>query len=194
MFFPVMLAPIVVAFIWILIYNINWGLLNSILQGIGLENLSQLWLDDPKIVIYSITIPLMWQYVGLFLVIFLAGLTSVPDELLEAAEIDGANNFQKTIFVTLPLMAKTWRVVLVLAISGAVKVFEQPYVTTRGGPGMSSTVLAQYAYDMSFSRIKISYGSTIAVGMLFISLFLIILSWLIMDKVVFRGTNTQNDE
>lgn len=193
MFFPVILSPVVVAFIWILIYNINWGLLNSILRGAGLETWTQLWLDNPKIVIYSITVPLMWQYVGLFLVIFLAGLTSIPDELLEAAAIDGASNLQKTIHITLPLMAKTWRVVLVLAISGAVKVFEQPFVMTRGGPGMSSTVLAQYAYDMSFSRLKITYGSTIAIGMLIVSLILILLSWFVMDKVIFKGMKDQNE-
>ena len=185
MFFPVVLSPIVVAFIWLLIYNVHWGLLNTLLRGLGLEG--QQWLDNPEIVIFSVTVPLMWQYIGLFLVIFLAGLSSIPMELLEAAAIDGANNVQKTLYVTFPLLAKTWRVVLILAISGAVKIFEQPYVMTRGGPGMSSTVLAQYAYDMSFSRTKLTYGSTVAVGMLIISFGLIALSWIIMDRVIFRG-------
>ncbi len=192
MFFPVVLSPVVVAFIWMLVYNVNWGLLNTALRGVGLGAFAQLWLDDPKIVIYSITVPLMWQYVGLFLVIFLAGLSSIPAELLEAAEIDGANGVQKTLHVTLPLMAKTWRVVLILAISGAVKVFEQPYVMTRGGPGMSSTVLAQYAYDMSFARVKLTYGSTVAVGMLVISFALIALSWFIMDFIIFRGRSVED--
>lgn len=192
MFFPVVLSPVVVAFIWILVYNVNWGLLNTTLRGLGLETWTQLWLDNPKIVIYSITVPLMWQYVGLFLVIFLAGLSSIPKELLEAAEIDGANGVQKTLYITLPMMAKTWRVVLILAISGAIKVFEQPFVMTRGGPGMSSTVLAQYAYDMSFGRVRLTYGSTIAVGMLVISFLLIALSWFIMDHVIFR--DKRNDD
>ena len=187
MFFPVVLSAVVVAFIWLLVYNIDHGLLNTILRAIGLPQLAQAWLDNPHIVIYSVTVPLIWQYIGLFLVIFLAGLSSLPPELLEAAEIDGANGLQKMRHVTLPLLASTWRVVLILAISGAVKVFEQPYVMTRGGPGISSTVLSQYAYDMSFGRLRLTYGSTVAVGMLFISLVLIILASLFMDKVVFRG-------
>lgn len=187
MFFPVILSAVVVGFIWVLIYNVHWGLLNTLLAAVGLAGWQQLWLDNPSIVIFSITVPLMWQYVGLFLVIFLAGLSAIPAELLEAAEIDGANGFTKTIHVTLPLLASTWRVVLILAISGAVKVFEQPYVMTRGGPGISSTVLAQYAYNMSFARFKLTYGSTVAVGMLVLSFVMIALTWLFMRYVVFRG-------
>jgi len=189
-FFPVILSAVVVGFIWVLIYNIHWGLLNTILDIIGLSSWKQLWLDDPKIVIYSITVPLMWQYIGLFLVIFLAGLSSISTELLEAAEIDGANGLQKTIHVTLPLMVNTWRVVLILAISGAVKVFEQPYVMTRGGPGISSTVLAQYAYNMSFARFKLTYGSTVAVGMLVLSFIMIALTWLLLRYLMFKGKET----
>lgn len=187
MYFPVILAPIVVAFIWVLVYNVDRGLLNTLLRSIGLENWTQLWLDDPRIVIYSVTVPLMWQYIGLFLVIFLAGLSSVPKELLEAAEIDGANGLQRIVHVTLPLLTRTWRVVLILAISGAVKVFEQPFIMTRGGPGISSTVMAQYAYDMSFGRVRLTYGSTVAVFMLLISLLLISLTSLFIDRVLLRG-------
>lgn len=187
MFFPVILSAVVVGFIWVLIYNVHWGLLNTMLAAVGLSSWQQLWLDDPNIVIYSITVPLMWQYLGLFLVVFLAGLSAIPGELLEAAEIDGANGFYKTLYVTLPLLAGTWRIVLILAISGAVKVFEQPYVMTRGGPGISSTVLAQYAYNMSFARFDLTYGSTVAVGMLVLSFALIALTWLFTRYVVFRG-------
>jgi raffinose/stachyose/melibiose transport system permease protein len=187
MFFPVILSAVVVGFIWILIYNIDTGLLNSLLRGLGLGAWTQLWLDDPKIVIYSVTVPLMWQYVGLFLVIFLAGFSAIPNDLLEAASLDGANSFQKTIHVTLPLLVNTWRVVLILAVSGAVKVFEQPYVMTKGGPGISSTVLAQYAYDTSFVRQKLTYGSTVAVGMLVISFVLIALVLFLINRVLLRG-------
>ncbi len=186
LFFPVILSPVVVGFIWTLVYNIDRGLLNSFLRAIGLETWTQLWLDNPDIVIYSVTVPLMWQYIGLFVVIFLAGLSSIPAELLESAEIDGANGFQKTVHVTFPLLAGTWKVVLILAISGAVKIFEQPFVLTRGGPGIASTVLAQYAYDMSFGRAKLTYGSTVAVGMLVLSFALILICVLLLDYVVFR--------
>lgn len=186
LFFPVILSPLVVAFMWILIYDIDQGLLNSTFETLGLSSWQQLWLDDPDIVIYSVTVPLVWQFLGLFVIIFLAGLSSIPSELLEAAEIDGATAVQKARHVTLPLLANTWKVVLILAISGGVKVFELPFVMTGGGPGMSSTVLSQYAYNQSFIRSKLTYGSTVAIGMLVISLALIVLTIFILNKVVFR--------
>lgn len=107
--------------------------------------------------------------------------------MLEAAELDGANSVQKTFYVTLPLLVNTWRVVLILAVSGAIKVFEQPFVMTQGGPGISSTVLAQYAYNMSFVRQKLTYGSTVSVGMLLISFALIAALLLLINRVLLRG-------
>jgi raffinose/stachyose/melibiose transport system permease protein len=187
MFFPVVLSAVVVGFIWILIYNIDTGLLNTLLRAVGLESWTQLWLDNPSIVIYSVTVPLMWQFLGLYLVIFLAGFSAIPDELLEAASLDGANSVQKTLHVTLPLLVNTWRVVLILAVSGAVKVFEQPFVMTEGGPGLSSTVLAQYAYNMSFIRQRLTYGSTVSVGMLVISFVLIAFVLLVINRFLLKG-------
>jgi raffinose/stachyose/melibiose transport system permease protein len=187
LFLPVVLSSVVVGFIWILIYNINYGLLNTFFTALGLSSWSQLWLDNPNLVIYSVTIPLMWQFIGFYLVIFLAGFSAIPNDLLEAAEIDGANALQKTLHITLPLLVNTWRVVLILAVSGAIKVFEQPFVMTEGGPGISSTVLAQYAYNMSFVRQKLSYGSTVAVGMLVLSFVLIALSLFIINKLLVGG-------
>lgn len=184
LFLPVVLSPIVVAFLWLLIYNKDLGLVNVILRSLGLDHLTRSWLDDPQLVIYAVTIPLIWQYTGLYLVIFLAGFSSIPQEVLEQAEIDGASMVQKTWYVTLPLMADTWKVVLVLAIAGGVKIFEHPYAMTRGGPGLSSTVLAQYAYNQSFVRAKLTYGTTVAVGMVIISLALILVSSFVLDKVL----------
>lgn len=184
LFLPVVLSPIVVAFLWLLIYNKDLGLVNVILNSLGLEHLTRSWLDDPQLVIYAITIPLIWQYTGLYMVIFLAGFSSIPQEILEQSEIDGASTMQKTRYVTLPLMADTWKVVLVLAIAGGVKIFEHPYAMTRGGPGLSSTVLAQYAYNQSFVRAKLTYGTTVAVGMVVISLALVALSSFLLDKML----------
>lgn len=186
LFFPVVLSPVVVAFLWILIYDINNGLLNTLLRSIGLDSWTRLWLDDPSIVIISVTVPLIWQFVGLYLVVFLAGLSGISHEMLEAAEIDGANILQKTLFVTLPLLSNTWKVVFIMAISGGVKIFEHPFVMTGGGPGRSSTVIAQYAYEQSFGRLRMTYGSTIAVVMVILSFLLILITVTILDKVIFR--------
>ncbi len=187
LFLPVVLSAVVVGFIWVLIYNVDRGLLNTLLRTVGLGGWTQLWLDNPDIVIYSVTVPLLWQFVGLYLVIFLAGYSAIPTDVLEAAELDGANSLQKVRYVSLPLMVNTWRVVLILAVSGAIKVFEQPFVMTGGGPGISSTVLAQYAYNMSFVRQRMTYGSAASIGMLVLSFLLIASVLLIINRLVLRG-------
>jgi raffinose/stachyose/melibiose transport system permease protein len=185
-FFPVILTPIVVALLWTLIYNINHGLLNTVLTLIGLEQYTQNWLGNPKIVVYSVIAPMTWQYLGLFVVLFMAGLTSIPQELLEQAEIDGASEFQKTIHVVMPLMANTWRVILVLSTANGIKVFEQPFAMTRGGPGVASSMLAIFAYNQTFLRSKIAYGSTIAIVMVILTLILIGLVTILFNFIFVR--------
>jgi raffinose/stachyose/melibiose transport system permease protein len=172
-FFPVILTPIVVAFLWTLIYDYNEGILNVVLKALNLAAYVQNWLVNPKIVMYAVIAPMTWQYLGLFVVIFLAGLTSIPQDLIEQAEIDGASGWQKTMHIILPLMANTWKVILVLSTANGIKVFETPFAMTRGGPGVASSVLAIFAYNQSFLRSKIAYGSTVAIGMLIITLILI---------------------
>lgn len=174
-FFPVILSPVVTSFVWILVFDIDSGLLNNSLDAVGLGGLRQRWLDDPDIVIYSVTAALVWQYIGLFLVIFLAGLSAINQEVLEAAEVDGATTFQKTVFVIFPQLASTWSVAIILAVSGGLKIFEHVFIMTGGGPGLSSTVVAQYAYSQSFLRANFSYGNTIAIAIVVLSLMLVTL-------------------
>ena len=175
-FFPVILSPVVTSFVWILVFDINSGLLNNVLAAVGLESLQQRWLDDPDIVIYSVTAALVWQYIGLFLVIFLAGLSAINQEVLEAAEVDGASTWQKTVYVIFPQLASTWSVAMVLAISGGLKIFEHVFIMTGGGPGLSSTVVAQYAYSQSVLRAQFGYGNTIAIAIVVMSLVLVSLT------------------
>ncbi|ADQ08085.1 binding-protein-dependent transport systems inner membrane component [Caldicellulosiruptor hydrothermalis 108] len=175
-FLPVVLSAVVIGFIWTLIYNQQIGILNWVLRAIGLESLIKPWLDDPKIVIYSVSVPLIWQYIGFYLVILMASLQSIPKEIFEAAEIDGADGFKRTIYIILPLLADTLKVSVMLCIAGNMKVFDHIYVMTGGGPGKSSMVMAQYAYNNSFIMFKLGYGSTISVGILVLSLAIILLS------------------
>jgi raffinose/stachyose/melibiose transport system permease protein len=175
-FLPVVLSAVVIGFIWTLMYNQQIGILNWILRAIGLESLIKPWLDDPKIVIYSVSVPLIWQYIGFYLVILMASLQSIPKEIFEAAEIDGADGFKRTIYIILPLLADTLKVSVMLCIAGNMKVFDHIYVMTGGGPGKSSMVMAQYAYNNSFIMFKLGYGSTISVGILVLSLAIILLS------------------
>jgi raffinose/stachyose/melibiose transport system permease protein len=176
----------VVSFLWRLIYNVDYGLINTVLRGIGLGGLARAWLADPSVVIYAVTFPMTWQYTGFFVVIFLAGLTNIDPDLLDAAQIDGANGWQRGIHVILPLMAGTWRAVLILSTANGMKVFEHPFAMTHGGPGVSSAVIAVYAVINVFMRNHLTYGSTIAMAGVILSFGLILLAVLMMDYVILR--------
>jgi raffinose/stachyose/melibiose transport system permease protein len=172
-FFPVVISPLVTAYIWRLMYSNQYGVINKLLVALGLPNWQQNWLGDPKVIMTSISIPLGWQYIGFYLVILLAGLTSIDRDLLEAAEIDGATGTKRAIHIILPLMRNTINVSLLLCISGSIKIFDQVYAMSMGGPGHASHVLAMYAYTASFMRNDYGYGSAISVMMLFISFIII---------------------
>ena len=96
LFLPVILAPIVVGYLWTIIYNYDYGFLNAVLRALGRGGLARHWLSTPSIVMYAVIAPMTWQFIGFFVVLFLGGLSSVPQELLEAAEIDGASLFRRT--------------------------------------------------------------------------------------------------
>ncbi|MBM7573001.1 carbohydrate ABC transporter permease [Aquibacillus albus] len=175
-FFPVVVSAVVIGFIWSIIYNKDVGILNWVLQSFNLDNLIVPWLDDPKYVMYSVTAPIIWQYIGLYMIIFLASLQSIPQSLFEAAEIDGASGWKKTIHITIPMLNGTFLVALMLCIAGNMKAFDHIFVMTGGGPGNSSMLMSLYAYTMSFDRMQMGYGSAISIGMLVISLTIIGLS------------------
>jgi len=173
-FLPVVLSAVVIGFLWTIMYNRNAGLINLLFKSIGLSSLIKPWLDDPDIVLYSVSIPLIWQFIGLYLVIFLAAYQSIPKSIYEVAEIDGASGLAKMTKITFPLIMDTVKVALMLCIAGNMKVFDHIFVMTNGGPGNSSTVVAQYAYNNSFIMFKMGYGSAISIAIMIISLVLII--------------------
>ena len=172
-FLPVVVSPLVVSYLWQLILSTRNGMLNIMLESIGLGMLQRNWLADPQLVVFAICVPLTWQFTGLYMVIFLAGLTGIPREILECAEIDGANGFRRAIHIVMPLLKSTFNVTLLLVLAGGVRIFEQIYAMTGGGPGYSSMVLAQYAYSVGFGQNNHGYGSAIAIEMLLISFILI---------------------
>lgn len=168
-FFPVVLAPVVIGFVWRFIYNTEYGMLNSLLRLLGLDNLIRPWLDDAGIVLTTVSVPVMWQFVGLYLVILMGAISSIPSEVLEMAEIDGASGLKKSIYITLPMIWDTLKIAIILCASGTMKIYDHIFVMTNGGPGRASTVLALYCYDTTFRIGNFGYGSTISVGILVIS-------------------------
>lgn len=170
-FFPCVVASLVVGCIWKIMYSNQYGVINGFLTAVGLDNLKTNWLGDPKTAMLSIIIPLSWQFIGFYLVLLMAGATSIDKEILEVAEIDGATGFKRTLYIIIPLLKNTINICLILCISGGIRIFDQIFVMTKGGPGYASSVLAQYAYNISFAQNDFGYGSTISIMMLFITLF-----------------------
>ncbi|MBK8049177.1 MAG: sugar ABC transporter permease [Anaerolineales bacterium] len=172
-FLPICLSLVVIGQVWIWMYHPDWGLVNTVLSGLGLDGLRQAWLANPQTALWSVIIAWSWQQMGLAMVIFLAGLTSVPKELTEAAEIDGANYWQSLRRVVIPLLGPATVVVIALAIINSLKSFDIVYVMTQGGPFHSSDTLAMFMYNESFKKYYMGYGSAIAVVLFLISLVLI---------------------
>ncbi len=168
-YFPVILSAVVVGYIWSMLYDYNYGLINTFLKFIGLDNLIQPWLSNSKIALILVSIPLIWKNIGYFLIILLAGLTAIDKSIIEMAEIDGASAAQRLHKIILPMLRNTLIVCLTLCIAGNMKVFDHIYVMTNGGPGSSTMVMALYAYKTSFIRYKMGYGSTLSIGILVLS-------------------------
>lgn len=180
-FTPVVLAPIVVGLVWSVIYRMD-GLLDTVLRSLGLGSAVSLWLDDPKIVMVFATIPIIWQSIGYYAVIFMAGLSSISEECYESAQLDGANGFQRMLYITLPLMKTIISTCIILSIAGNMKIFDHLFVLTKGGPGRASTVLAMYAYDIMFKQNNIGYGSAVSIAILIFGLVFVCIF-----KLLFRG-------
>ena len=176
LFFPVVLSTVIVGFLWTMLYNRDYGLINWVLRGIGLEALIHPYLDDPKTVLLFVSLPIIWQYIGYYMVIILAGMSNVSQEIYEMGEIDGAVGWRKLVYLTMPLIRETLVVCLMLCISGNMQVMDHIYVMTGGGPGSASSVMAMYAYTKSFQQANIGYGNTVSIGILLVSLFFIVLT------------------
>ncbi|MBK8021270.1 MAG: sugar ABC transporter permease [Chloroflexi bacterium] len=166
-FMPYVVMSTVVGVVWTWILDKDFGLMNVYLQMFGLS--PSTWLVSERTAMWGIILTTVWWTVGYNMVLFLAGLQDIPGELYEAARIDGANTFGIFRFVTLPLLAPTTFLVLMLTLINSFQVFDQVYVMTSGGPGTATLTLVQYIYTTSFQFQRFGYGSAVTV-ILFIML------------------------
>ncbi|MEK5444718.1 MULTISPECIES: ABC transporter permease subunit [unclassified Fredinandcohnia] len=172
-FLPVVLSTVVISLTWSLIYNSRNGLINEVLRTVGLDSLAQNWLGDTKWTMIAVLVVVIWQFVGLYMIIFLAALQNVPGEVLEAAKMDGASEWATTWKITVPMIWDTILVAVILCISGSLKTFDLIYVMTNGGPAHSTDVMALYMFNETFSKLQYGYGSAVSVFIFFFSLILI---------------------
>lgn len=166
---PMLLSSVAIAQLWLKVYHPTNGMVNSLLKLVGIDQ-PPAWLADPNIVLYAIFIPILWQYAGFYILIYYAALKNIPEELIEAAKIDGATPLQIALKVKVPLIAGIIKVTIVLAIVGSLKYFDLIYVMTGGGPNGASEVMASYMYKEAFGSYHFGYGSAIGFYLLIITL------------------------
>ncbi|WP_439108479.1 carbohydrate ABC transporter permease [Alkalihalophilus lindianensis] len=161
-FIPVMISISVIALLFGFIYNPQMGLLNSFLELVGLDNLAMPWLGNATTSIYAVIAMSQWQSIGFITMLFIVAIQKIPKDLYEAADIDGAGKIRKFISITVPQVKETMFVNTLITITGAMLVFNEPYILTNGGPGFSSTTLSVYMYQQGFVKDNMGYASVIA--------------------------------
>jgi len=161
-YFPMLISPVAIGILFKYIYDPTFGILSNFLKVIGLAILAKDWLGDPKIAIYSIIAVICWQYIPFYMVLFLAALSTIPEEMSEAAKVEGATNSQYFWRIELPLLGGTVKTATILSLIGSLKYFDLIYVMTEGGPAHATELMATYMYKNAFAEFKMGYGSTIA--------------------------------
>lgn len=171
-YIPVLISGIVSGFIWKIMYNYNFGAVNSILSGFGLDSLKQDWLGNTSLTLIMVGVVLVWKGAGYYMIIYLASLQSVSTDILEAAEIDGASSFQKFKRITLPLISGAFTINFTLSLINGLKVFDQISVMTDGGPGFTTETLVYLLYKVGFNEGRQGFGTAVGIVLLFIIIIL----------------------
>jgi len=175
-FIPVIISTVVIGQLWMKIYNNDYGLLNSLLRSLGLDSWTRIWLGDKTTVLGATFVPMLWQYVGYHLLLMYGAIKSIPQDLYEAAKIDGASQTRTAVSITIPLMKPMLKVCATFSLIGSLKIFDLIFVLTGGGPSGASEVPATLMYRTIFLKNQYGYGSSIA---MFIVLECLVLSWVI---------------
>lgn len=173
-YFPYVLSGIIVALMWTWLYHPSRGFINTILEQLGLGQFAHAWLSDPKTALFAVFVAAVWQGVGLPMVLFLAGLQSIPRDCYEAAIIDGAKPRQSFRYITVPLLSETFVIVFATTLVNAMKVYDIIYGMTAGGPAQSTQVLSSWMYYQTFKFNNIGIGSAISWVLVFITMIVII--------------------
>ena len=171
-YIPVLISGIVSGFIWKIMYNYNFGAINSILESIGLGEWKQDWLGNTKLTLIMVGVVLVWKGAGYYMIIYLASLQSVSTDIIEAAEIDVAGPIQKFRSITLPLISGAFTINFTLSLINGLKVFDQISVMTDGGPGFTTETLVYLLYKVGFNEGRQGFGTAVGIVLLFIIIIL----------------------
>jgi multiple sugar transport system permease protein len=187
LFVPVVTTLVAVAIVWRSLYHPRVGLLNQLLEFVGVGPID--WLGDPRWAMPAIILLAVWKNFGFNMIIFVAGLQSIPEHLYEAARLDGAGAWSEFRHVTLPLLAPTFGFVAVTTTVGYLQLFAEPYVMTQGGPAESTTSLVLLMYEQGFRWWNLGYAAAVAF-VLFAIILAVTVAQLGLRRVVTRGART----
>jgi raffinose/stachyose/melibiose transport system permease protein len=183
-FMPMILSAVSISLMWRFILYPDQGLLDSALKMFGMESLIHSWLTEPNIAIFVVILIGCWQNIGVVMVLFLSGIVSIPDEIFQAANVDGASPMKILFNITIPMIWEVMKINIVLLIIGTVKVFDTVYVLTRGGPNNMTDILSTYMYKEAFENSRYGSGSAIGVMIFLLGFVLTMLA----NKIMHRDT------
>lgn len=174
-FLPYIINGVAVSYIFSYFYSSYNGGLNGILSLLGMEGLIQRWLSDPKVVNWSLAFVYVWKNIGFFIVLFLSGLQTIPEEIMDASQVDGANRAQRLVYIILPQIKSVVKIVFFMNITWCLQVFDIPFVMTSGGPGNASSTFSTYAIKTAFTFNQFGLANAMAIILMLIIVVLLTL-------------------
>lgn len=185
LFFPLVLSAASVSIIMGYLFNENFGLVNHILNLLGMADVP--WLTSPHGAMVVVILVYVWQNFGFSFLLFLGGLSSIPKEVYEAAQVDGATGWKQFWRITFPLVSPTTLVASVMAIISALQIFDQPYVLTRGGPGDSTRTAVMVIYESAFKQLEFGRASAIGIVLTVVIMLVTAIQFRLSRRFVFYG-------
>ena len=185
LFFPLILSAASVSIIMSYLFNENFGLVNHFLNMLGIGNVA--WLTSPQGAMVVVVLVYVWQNFGFSFLLFLGGLASIPKEVYEAAQVDGATGWKQFWRITFPLVSPTTLVASVMAIISALQIFDQPYVLTRGGPGDSTRTAVMVIYESAFKQLEFGRASAIGIVLTVVIMLVTAIQFRLSRRFVFYG-------
>ena len=168
-FLPQLFSSVAISVLWRYLYDPFFGLINEVLVKTGIIDMPIDFLGSEVLALYATSLAISWRFIPFYMILFSAAINGIPNELYEAARVDGANKFQTFFLITLPMLRSTIINAIVLVLVGSLKYFDIVYVLTEGGPNHASELMATYMYKMSFTRLKMGYGSAVAFALFLIA-------------------------
>lgn len=172
-FFPFLMSTVAVGLLWVLMFDPINGLINQLISLFGFENVA--WLSQTNTALFAVLLVIVWQFAPFYMILFKAAIVGIPEDLYEAAEIDGASPLTKFFHITLPLLMPTIVSSSILAVVGSLKSFDIFYIMTGGGPNHGTELLGTYMFKQAFINFNMGYASAIAFIMFFLSLMVTII-------------------